>query len=44
MCDKKKFDPSKTHDVPPQVIKEGHEIKFVNTTSKSDSIGSKKKQ
>lgn len=44
MCDKKKFDPSKTHDVPPQVIKEGHEIKYVNTTSKSDSIGSKKKQ
>lgn len=33
---KKKFDPSKTHDVPPQVIREGKEIKFINT-SKKDS-------
>ena len=42
MADKKKFDPAKTHDVPPQVIKEGQDVKFVNTTSKPDSTNNNK--
>ena len=43
MDEKKKFDPSKTHDVPPQVIKEGTEIKFANTTSLKENAGTKKR-
>lgn len=43
MDEKKKFDPSKTHDVPPQVIKEGSEIKFGKTTTLKENAGTKKR-
>lgn len=40
MEEKKKFDPSKTREVPTKVVKEGLEVKFVNKQpTKTDSTG-----